>query len=388
MSEKVEWFSTGSIPLNLAFSQKGIDGGVPRGRITNIVGDGSSGKTIITLETCFRAWMDSPKSKIFPETKKITIHYNNPEEVMDFDLNAMYGDKFKSSIIWKNIPVVEAWGRDVAKVLKNKGKDEGIIYVLDSLDAVKAKKIFEKFNKDANKEINIDIGSGGGGKEKKEKGSYDLEKQKYLTREFFPNICELMGDVDFTLIIISQTKDKIGTLFPEKTRSGGSALNFYTHLVPWFSESSIIKKVVEGQNFTKGIISKCRVKRSKVGKSYRESETVIIYDYGVDNIGSCLNYLIGDSNSYTVDKITEEIGIDSSLLPEKKINRSNLLKIIEDNDLEEMLSNKVEEVWLRREDKLDDNRKPKFAKKLNKLPKTEAKPKDEDKRTKLKKTKK
>src|SRR5574343_594176 len=91
----VEFISTGCIPLNLALSQKGKDGGFARGRIVNIVGDGSSGKTILALETC--AWLyynyKNLTSNIYPEIKKLNIVYNNSESVMDFPIAQMFGEE-------------------------------------------------------------------------------------------------------------------------------------------------------------------------------------------------------------------------------------------------------------------------------------------------------
>ncbi|HUV71873.1 MAG TPA: hypothetical protein VMW25_02600, partial [Clostridia bacterium] len=45
----VDFINTGSTCLNLALSNRGKDGGWARGRIDNVVGDGSSGKTLVAL---------------------------------------------------------------------------------------------------------------------------------------------------------------------------------------------------------------------------------------------------------------------------------------------------------------------------------------------------
>lgn len=344
---KLSWFSTNSIPLNLAMSQRGRSGGIPRGRISNIVGDGSSGKSLVSIELCANVFYKQPKSHVFPKTKKITIHYNNSETVLDFSLDEMYGSDFVKGVIWKNITTVEETGYDIARVLKSKKDDEGVLYIVDSLDGLKSEKLFEEFNKIADNKV-------------QKKGSYDLDKQKFLTRDFFPNICKMMEDIDFTLVIISQTRDKIGGLFPEKTRSGGSALNFYTHLVTWLSVSDHLEKTVEGQKLTRGVKIKAKVKRSKVSKPFRESESIIIYNFGVDNIGSCLNYLLKYADSYSTPELVEKVGLDPSILPEKKINRTDLTRLIEDNNLEDFLSDKVESVWLAREEVLHEPRKRKF----------------------------
>jgi RecA/RadA recombinase len=53
---RVEFINSGSTLLNLAASQKGRDGGWARGRIINIVGDGSTGKSLLALEACAQAF--------------------------------------------------------------------------------------------------------------------------------------------------------------------------------------------------------------------------------------------------------------------------------------------------------------------------------------------
>ena len=54
--ERVDFLNTGSILLNLAASQKARNGGWARGRIINIVGDGSSGKSLSAIEALAQAY--------------------------------------------------------------------------------------------------------------------------------------------------------------------------------------------------------------------------------------------------------------------------------------------------------------------------------------------
>ena len=97
-----------------------------------------------------------------------------------------------------------------------------------------------------------------------------------------------------------------------------------------------------------------------MSKPYREAETVITFDYGVDNIGSCLNYLVGYAESYSADLISEKLNINRDILPDKKINRSQLTKLIESEALEESVYDSVEKVWKMREEALHEPRKSKF----------------------------
>ena len=73
-SASVDFFSSGSTTLNLAISGQ-PNYGWPRARISNIVGDGSSGKTALALEAAFRFLKDirMTSSKIFPKVKKTKV---------------------------------------------------------------------------------------------------------------------------------------------------------------------------------------------------------------------------------------------------------------------------------------------------------------------------
>ena len=112
----VEFMNSGCTILNLAISQKGRKGGWPRGRIINLVGDGSSGKTLLSIELaawCFHNIKKLP-SKLFPAVKKIRIIHDNVESVMDFPIEKMYGKAFKDAVYPpENSPEYERGSRTV-----------------------------------------------------------------------------------------------------------------------------------------------------------------------------------------------------------------------------------------------------------------------------------
>jgi hypothetical protein len=134
-----------------------------------------------------------------------------------------------------------------------------------------------------------------------------------------------------------------------------------------------IEKTVDGQKFLRAIETTAKIKRSKVSKPQRYASTIITMDYGVDNIGSCLLYLLDYKESYLIKDVVSILGIEEGLISNpkdkkedfeedsgKKITRIRLTRIIEDNGLEMDLSKKVEEVWLSREAKVEEPRKRKF----------------------------
>lgn len=278
---RVEFISTGSHILNLAASGKGARGGWARGRIDNIVGDESTGKTFLALEACAQAYYAfiNQKSRfinpmLFPPVKKLSIVYNNIEGVMDFALEELFGKEFVEYVEWIHSETVEQWGVDYMRRVDRLKKGECLLYITDSLDALDseaAKKRFEESMKD-----------------KEEKGSYKTEKAKYLSSSFFSQLCRIMKGKDATHIIVSQLRDKIGVTFGErKVRAGGKAMNYYCHQVVWLA---VIKKIPKKKRIV-GVNIRARFKKNKCSKPFREAEFPIIFDYGIDDITSMTEYL-------------------------------------------------------------------------------------------------
>lgn len=327
----VEFIHSGAIGLNLAVSGKGKDGGWPRGRIINLVGDGSSGKTLLALEFCAYVYhkMMGKESNLFPKVKRIRIIYDNGEIVMDFPVSAMYGKDFADHIEWEHSKYVEQFGRRFARECQLLEDGTLLIYVLDSLDSLTSEAGLQRFEEAAKKD-------------KAEDGSYGVEKPKYLSASFFSNITSLMLGKDITLVIISQIRSKIGVTFGEKySRAGGKAMDFYTHCVVWLAEVEKLKKTFRGEERVYGIRTLAKVKRSKVWKPFREMELQILFDYGIDDLGTTISYLWGPKV-----KAIDWNGTEYS--------RIELIKHIEENNLQDELAEKVEKWW----NEIEENLKP------------------------------
>jgi recombination protein RecA len=318
----VEFIHTGSTLLNLAASGKGKNGGWARGRIINLVGDGSSGKTLLALELAAYIFykMVGNKSFNFPQVKRIKIIFDNSEEVMDFPVAQMYGQKFKDGVEWIHSETVQSWGRNVTREIMANKPGELLLYITDSLDALASQEGMERFEKAAKSD-------------KEEDGTYGTEKAAYLSKSFFQNICSMMAGKDCTLLVISQIRQKIGVTFGEKySRTGGKALDFYTHQVAWLAESEKLKKTFRGEERVYGIRILAKMKRNKTAKPFRESEIVVLFDYGIDDIETGLSYLFGPK---------------AKLINWQEIeyNRQDLIKHIESNNLQDELGKKVEIAW-------------------------------------------
>lgn len=278
----VEFLHTGSHLLNLAVSGKANNGGWARGRIINIVGDGSTGKTLLALEACADAihYLKDKLSQLFPKIKTLNIVYNNKEGFMDFDLEEMYGKNFTKSIEWTHSETCENFGRDFQRRVMDLKKGTCLIYVMDSLDALDSEASVKRITKSVKTD-------------QEEEGTYGVEKAKYFSKSFFSRLCSIMKGKDVTLFLISQTRQKINPgLFEEKTyRTGGSAMNFYTHLVCWLGVVKKLSKEVRGTKKIYGVRVRANIKRSKVGKAFGKVDFDIVFNYGIDNIGSIVSHL-------------------------------------------------------------------------------------------------
>ncbi len=319
----VEFIHSGCTLLNLAASGKGRKGGWARGRVINLVGDGSSGKTLMALELAAYFFYKIIKiaTRLFSKVKSVRVRYNNVEGVMDFPVDKMYGKDFVDGVEWIQSETVEAMGRDIARCIMENKAGEALLYIVDSLDSLVSQAGKDRFIEAAKKD-------------KEEDGTYGTEKAAYLSKSFFGNLCSMIKDKDITIVFISQIREKIGVTFGEKyTRAGGKALNFYTHQVPWFAEIEKMKKTFRGEERVYGIRTLAKFKRNKVAKPFREAEIQILFDYGIDDIGTSLAYLYGPKV-----KLLSWDGVEYS--------RNELIAHIEKNHLQDVLADRVEKEWL------------------------------------------
>jgi len=339
---RVEFINSGATRLNLALSGKGKAGGWARARVSNIVGDGSSGKTLLALELCFwfYKFIKTVQSKIFPKVKKFYICYDNAEGVMDFPVEKMYGQDFYNAIDWTRSKNFEEFCRRFLRKAFALKKGEALLYIIDSWDAFQSAKSQKAFMESVTDDTEL-------------KGDYDLAVQKYASRKFFPAFCGALDEnkIDATLIIVSQVRSKIGVTFGKKqTRTGGKALDFYTHMVAWIKEVKRMRATKMKEERVYGIKTGVKVERSKVAKPFREAEFTILYDYGIDDIDSMIDFVYGTG-----------VKLSSRFNGTKFKTREKLIKYIEENNLEDLLIEKTENKWYKIEKAFEDEVKKRKA---------------------------
>lgn len=389
-------FKTGSDLLDLVVGG-GIGMGFPAGKIVNIVGDKSTGKTFIACELI--------AASKYALGERLKWRYDDCESGFTFDTKSMYGFEIMPEDTEKrqtSSTVQDLYG-NVRGFLESLKKDEVGIYVVDSLDGLtsteqdeRADKRFRQFQR---------------GEEFKEK-SYQMEKAKYLSQEFFPQLAGLIEDKKALLVIISQVRDNVEAFSFEKyVRAGGKAMDFYCHTVLWLASIAKIKRL----DRSIGTVNKARTTKSKTPRPYRECLFSLIFDYGLDNTGSNIDFLYdlrGDSGAL-LDKSKSIVwnGVEQSKatlqefleankawedcraaykestgkgeVPKKSfmlewiqnnkglcqlyedhfgasMTRDELIEFVESKGLQEELTQKVVEKWEAIEDQIKSNRAPKY----------------------------
>lgn len=305
------YFASGAEKDNIEFVSSGcqvmdeaLGGGYALGRVANIVGDRSSGKTLKAMEAIANFFRKYPDG---------WCRYAESEAAFDREYAAALGIPVERIIFNDNadlasIPVrkrakkalerdeglpppmenVEDWHADLEYHLdKYEGTNKPGLYILDSLDAL---------SDDAEEEREFNEGTYGGTKPKK-------------IGELFRRTVTRMEKERVLLIVISQLRDKIGVTFGEtKTRSGGKALDFYcTHIV-WLAEIEKLKRTVGGVERVIGVQVEAYVKKNKVGLPFRRARYPILFGYGIDDLTAAVEFLLKEGR----EKRLADVGLSKA----------------------------------------------------------------------------
>ena len=251
----VAFVSSGCHLLNLA-----LGGGWCEDRIANIIGDSSTGKTLLCIEAaaCFARKHEKGK-----------IYYRETEAAFDEDYAEALGLPLdRVDFGGEPLNTVEDLYEDLLAVVDR--SKQPALYILDSLDALSDRA-------EAGRAI--------------DEGSYGAAKAKKLS-EMFRRVVRALSKKHVTVIIVSQVRDKIGVMFGEKwSVTGGRALQFY-------SSQRIMLKQVKRLTSRRGkaervvgIEVEAQIRKNKVGKPFRYAKFPIIFDYGIDSVRASIDFL-------------------------------------------------------------------------------------------------
>lgn len=275
----VESISTSSISLDIAL---GI-GGIPRGRVVEVYGPESSGKTTLTLHIIANA-----------QKKGGVAAFIDAEHALDPEYARKIGVNINDLLISQ--PDNGEQALDIVEALVSSG--EISIIVVDSVAALVPRAEIEG-----------------------EMGDQHIGRQARLMSQALRKLTAIIARSNCTVIFINQIRMKIGVMFgnPETT-TGGNALKFYSSVRIEVRRSAQIKR---GEEIV-GNRTKVKIVKNKVAPPFKTAEFDIMYNEGIsvpgDVLDTAVKFEVVDKkgNSYSFGEVKLGTGREKAKLTLKE----------------------------------------------------------------------
>jgi recombination protein RecA len=296
---------TGSLSLDIAL---GV-GGLPRGRIVEIYGPESSGKTTLTLNVVAQAQKQGGKAAFI-----------DAEHALDPEYAAKLGVNVKELLISQPDD-----GEQALNILESLVRSNMIsVVVVDSVAALTPRAEIEG-----------------------EMGQQTIGLQARLMSQALRKLAAIADKNQTLIIFINQLREKIGIMWgnPETT-PGGRALKFYSSVRIDVRRIAYVKK---GEEII-GSRVKAKVVKNKVAPPFKFSEFDILYNEGISyesdllNVATQAGAVVKSGNSYSFEDQKLGVGFDNARLKlkeDKKLAesvRKKTLTAIETKEKEEAKS--------------------------------------------------
>ena len=276
----IEAIPTGSMSLDLA---TGI-GGVPRGRIIEVFGPESSGKTTLTLHIIAEAQKQGGRAAFIDAEHALDPEYARNLGVDVDELLVSQPDYGEQAL-------------EIAEMLVRSGAVE--IVVVDSVAALVPKHEIDGAMGDAT-----------------------VGLQARLMSQALRKLAGVINKTNTTIIFINQLREKIGVMFgnPETT-TGGRALKFFASMR---IDVRKVESIKSGDQIL-GSRTRAKIVKNKVAPPFKQAEFDIMYGQGISRSGDVLDCAV---DAKVIEKTGSWYSFEGSRIGQ---GRENVKKFLEDN---------------------------------------------------------
>lgn len=255
-----EWVSSGSSILDIAISNR-PNGGVAVGRITEITGLESSGKSLLAAHMLKDTQLKGGVAVYIDTETSVSRQFL---EAIGVDLNKM---------LYVPLDTVEDVFETIDHIIENirsSDKDRLVTIVVDSVAAASTKI-----------EMEADF----------QKDGYATSKAIIISKAM-RKITSLIGRQRIALIFTNQLRQKMGVMFGDPwTTSGGKALAFHSSTRLRLKKMGQVKKKEAGIEKVIGIKCRAQVIKNRLGPPLRQADFEIYFDSGIRDYDSWLHVL-------------------------------------------------------------------------------------------------
>ena len=287
----VETFSSGSIGLDRAL---GV-GGIPRGRIVEVYGPESAGKTLLTLHMIAEVQKEGGIAGFIDAEHALDPIY---AEKIGVNINELYISQ----------PDSGEQALEICETMVRSGALD--LIVIDSVAALTPK-------------AEIDG----------EMGDAHVALQARLMSQALRKLTSIVNNSKCTVVFINQLREKVGVMFGNnETTVGGRALKFYSSIR---LDVRKIETIKESGNVI-GHRARIKVVKNKVAPPMRQAEIDIIYGVGFDKYGEVVDIAVENN---IIDKSGAWFSYNGNKIGQGRANTIQFLKDHEDifNEIKEKL---------------------------------------------------